>query len=301
MQLDIALLIILAVFAILGFKNGFVHTLFYTFGWLIALVVAFFLRDKVKEFLTDSTDMYKHYHERVYDICLNFTSGYTDTLTGGNTGDFSGIAAGDLTGSALDAAGDLTGGALDAAGNLTGGALDAAGNLTGGALGAAGDVTRSALGDPDGSAINSVLETVGGAAGAFGEKMTLAAADQLASASFVVLCFIGTVIVVKFILLLLTLAFSRKHRRGFVGALDATGGAFLGIFQGFIVVFVIMLLILPVSLAINPWLFEKISGMLDSSFFAKTWFTTNPLIPLIEKVAPGLFDPYEWISQIGNK
>jgi uncharacterized membrane protein required for colicin V production len=271
MQLDIALLIILAIFAILGFKNGFIHTLFSTFGWFIALVVAFFLRDKVRAYFIGNTEVYERYHERVYDICQSFTSGYTDTLAGG--------AIGDLSGGALGAPGDLTGGALDAAGDLTGGALSGT----------------------DGDAINSVLETVGGAAGALGEKLTLAAADQLASASFSVLCFIGTVLVIKFILFLLTLAFSRKHRIGFVGALDATGGAFLGILQGFIVVFVILLLIMPVSLAINPWLFEKISGMLDTSFFAKTWFTTNPLIPLIEKVAPGLFDPYEWLNKVVNK
>jgi uncharacterized membrane protein required for colicin V production len=266
------------------------HTLFYTFGWFIALVVAFFMRDKVRTFLIDHTGVYERYHERVYNTCLNFTSGYTDRFTGGNAGDFSGGAAGDLTCGALDTAGDLTGGALDAVGDPTGGALGSAGDLTGGALGG-----------PDSSAITGAIEMVGGAAGAFGEKITQAAADQLASASFSVLCFIGTVLVIKLILFLLTLALSRKHRKGFVGALDATGGVFLGLLQGFIIVFVILLLILPVSLAINPWLFEKISDMLDTSFFARTWFMTNPLIPLIESIAPGLFDPYEWLNEVVNR
>jgi uncharacterized membrane protein required for colicin V production len=286
MQLDIALLIIIAIFAILGFKNGFIHTLFYAFGWFIAIVVAFFVRDAVREFLTNNTGVYERYHERVYSVCLNFTSGYTDTLKG-ETG-------GDLTGGALGAADGL-------AGDLTGDALGTAGDLTGDTLSAASDLTGGALSGPESGAITSAIEAVGGAAGAFGEKITQVAADQLASASFSVLCFIGTVLVVKFILFLLTMALSCKHRKGFVGALDATGGVFLGILQGFVVVFVVLLLILPVSLAINPWLFEKISDMLDTSFFAKTWFTMNPLIPLTEKIAPGLFDPYEWLNKVVNE
>jgi hypothetical protein len=57
---------------------------------------------------------------------------------------------------------------------------------------------------------------------------------------------------------------------------------------------------MPVSLAISPWLFEKISGALNTSFFAKTLFTINPLIPLIEGFAPGLFDPSEWLDKIGS-
>jgi uncharacterized membrane protein required for colicin V production len=293
MQLDIALLIIIAIFSILGFKNGFVHTLFSTFGWLIAIIVAFFTRDIVKGFIQDNTGLYDWHHERVYTICAKFTSGYTNNLTGGNVGDgvgdLTGGAVGDLTGGAI---GDLTGGAVD---DLTGGAV---GDLTGGAV---DGLTGGAVGELTGGAINSALEVVGGAVGAFGERITQMAADQLASASFSVLCFIGTVLLVKFIMFIITLAFSRKHNRGFVGALDATGGVLLGVAQGFIIVFIVLILILPVSLAVNPWLFEKISGMLNTSFFARTLFMMNPLIPFIEGLAPGLFDPYEWLSKAVNK
>jgi uncharacterized membrane protein required for colicin V production len=303
MQLDIALIIIIAIFTILGFKNGFVHTLFSTCGWLIAIVAALFARDAVASFMMDKTGVYGWYRERVYNICAKFTSVYTNNLTGWNTGD----GAGELTGGAIGATtggavGDLTGGAIGdptggAIGDLTGSAVydptgAAIGDLTGGAI---GDLTGGAIGGSDGSSISGALEMIGGAMEEFSEKLTQVVADQLASASFVVLCFIVTVLVIRFFLLLLTLALSRKRHGGFVGALDATGGVFLGAAQGFIVVFIVLLLILPVSLAINPWLFEKISDALNTSFFARTLFMTNPLVPIIEGFAPEMFDPTQWM------
>jgi uncharacterized membrane protein required for colicin V production len=273
MQLDIAILIIIAIFTIFGFKNGFVHTIFFAFGWLIAIAVAFFTRGTVKKFIIDNTHIYDWYHERVYDVCLKFISGYTNKLTGGQ-----GIADG------------VTGGAM-------GDALEAVGGAGGGAMGGA----LEAVGGAGGGAVGGALEAVGGAVGAAGEKITQAAADQIASTSFGVFCFIGTVLVVKLFLFLITLALSRRYRGGFVGALDATGGLLLGVAQGFIVVFIVLVLILPVSLAISPGLFEKASGALNSSFFAKTLFTMNPLIPLIDGFAPGLFDPSKWLDKIGSR
>ncbi|MDR1292197.1 MAG: CvpA family protein [Clostridiales Family XIII bacterium] len=291
MQLDIALLVIIVIFTILGFKNGFVYTLFATFGWLIAIIVAFFTRDMVIDFLKDKTGVYDWYHERVYNICLKFTSGYTDRLTGGNAGGAAGGAIEGLDGGALEG---LDSSALE---GLDSGALE---GLTGGAL----DRALEAAGGADSGALAGALEAVGGAVGgavgAVGEKIAQTAADQLASASFGVFCFIATVLVIKLILFLLTLAFSRRHRGGFVGAIDAIGGMLIGIAQGFIIVFIVLLLILPVSLAINPWLFEKVSGALNASFFAETLFIRNPLIALIDGFAPGLFDPAEWLDKIGN-
>jgi uncharacterized membrane protein required for colicin V production len=253
MQLDIAILIIIAAFTILGFKNGFVHTVFFAFGWIISIAVAFFMRDRVKGFLMENTGVYGWYHARVYSICEKFVSGYTNKLTEGVT--------------------DATGGAVGAMpGGLPEGIQDA--------------VTDAA----SRGALDSVLGSVGGAVGSIGDKLTQAAADQIASASFGVFCFIGTLLAVKLLLFLITLIFSRKFHGGFVGTVDAIGGMLLGLLQGFIVVFVILVLILPVSLAINPGLFETASGMLNTSFFSKTLFTVNPLIPLIDGFAPGLFE-----------
>jgi uncharacterized membrane protein required for colicin V production len=250
MQLDIAILIVIAIFTILGFKNGFVRTIFFTCGWFIAIIVAFIMRDRVRGFLTDNTPVYDWYYGRIYDICSKFFTGYTDKLTGGLPAD----------------PGALSGGALD-------GAAD---SLSAGAL-------------------NGAVDAVGGAVGAIGDKLTTEAAEHIASASFGVLCFIGTVLVVKLLMFLITLALSRRYRGGFVGALDAFAGIFIGLLQGFIVVFVILILILPVTLALNPVLFEAVTGALNTSFFAKTLFTVNPLISLVDGFAPGLFDPAEWL------
>jgi uncharacterized membrane protein required for colicin V production len=88
MQLDIFILITIALFTILGFKNGFVYTLFFFLGWLVAIVIAFLTRHKVQDFLTESTPVYDWYHEHVYDVCLNFVTQYTDKLSGDLPGVF---------------------------------------------------------------------------------------------------------------------------------------------------------------------------------------------------------------------
>jgi uncharacterized membrane protein required for colicin V production len=252
MQIDIAILVILAIFVILGFKNGFVHTVFFTLGWLIAFIVAFFTRDQVREFLTDRTPVYDWYHGRIYDICLKLVSGYTDKFTDAASGPgASGV--------------ETTGGAL-------GSAVESIGGISG------------ALGD---------------AVGSIGGKIAQETAAQITSATFGVFTFIGTVLVVKFLLFLITLVLSRKYHGGFIGALDAVGGLLLGVAQGFVVVFIALILVLPVSLAISQNLFESVSRSLDTSFIAKTLFLNNPLIPLIDGFAPGLFDPSAWINKLG--
>ncbi|MDR2162893.1 MAG: CvpA family protein [Clostridiales Family XIII bacterium] len=259
MQLDIAILIILAIFVILGFKNGFVHTFFFVFGWFIAFVVAFFTRGPVRDFMAERTPLYDWYHGHVYNMCMKVVSGYTDKLTGGATGQEGAL---------------IESGELDATG-LTDGALDGAMEGLGGIYGS--------------------LE---GAIGSIGNNIVQTTAEQVTSTTFGILCFIGTVLVVKFVIFLITLSFSRKHHGGVVGALDATCGLFLGALQGFIVVFVLLILVLPVSFAISPDLFASTSRAFDTSFIAKTLLLHNPLLPLMDGIAPGLFDPAEWAGKL---
>jgi uncharacterized membrane protein required for colicin V production len=225
MQLDIIILIIIAIFTILGFKNGFVYTLFFVLGWFVAIVVAFFARGQVQGFLTERTPAYDWYYGHVYDICMNFVGGYTGPLSGSLPGEF------------------------------------------------------------------------GGAVESIGERAAQDAASQITSASFGVLCFIGTVLAVKLVLFLITLALSRRYRDGFVGAVDALFGIFLGIAQGLIIVFILLILILPVSLAISPGLFGQVRETMGSSFIAETLFMNNPLISLVDGFVPGLFDPGEWMEK----
>jgi hypothetical protein len=246
MHLDIAIIIIISIFLILGFKNGFVYNLFFAFGWLISIIVAFFTRDYVQGFLKDKTPIYDWYHGIVYKVCLKLAPEYAgDAGAGAEVTSQSGIA--------------------------------------GGALGAAGDALGAA-----GAAIGTAVQSAG-------EKIVQATADHVASVSFGVFCFIGTALLVKLLMFLITLALSRRYRGGFVGALDAVGGALLGIAQGFIVVFVILLVILPVSLVISQGAFDAISQSLNTSFFAKTLFLANPLVVVIDGFAPGIFNPADWL------
>jgi uncharacterized membrane protein required for colicin V production len=287
MPLDLAILIILAIFLILGFKNGFAHTVFFALGWIISFAVAFFTRVQVRTFLTDNTPVYEWYRKHVYELCMKFISGYTDKFADGLPG------ADGLDIAGISDIGAATGGAPDSLGAATSGALDS--------LGAGIDAVS-------GGALNGALESIGGALGgtlgdalaSAGEKLAQEAAEQIVSASFGVFSFIATVLVVKLFLFLITLALSRKYHGGFVGALDATGGLFIGLAQGFIVVFIMLILIMPVTLAISPELFTSVAHALDTSFIAKTLFTSNPLVPFVDGFAPGLFDPNEWLEKLNQ-
>jgi uncharacterized membrane protein required for colicin V production len=248
MPIDIAIIIIMSIFLILGFKIGFVYNLFFAFGWLISVIVAFFTRGYVQGFLQDKTPVYDWYHGLVYKICLKLAPGYE------------GAADADITSRA----------------GITEGSSEAGGNALSDVLGAAGHAM--------GSAVQAV-----------GEGIAKATADSIASTSFGVFCFIGTVLLVKLLLFLITLALSSRYRGGFVGALDSIGGALLGIVQGFIVVFVILFVILPVSLALNQGIYDAVAQALNTSFFAKTLFLANPIITIVNGFSPGLFNPSEWL------
>jgi uncharacterized membrane protein required for colicin V production len=225
MQLDIILLIIIAIFVIFGFKNGFVYTLFRVLGWLVAIAVAYFTRDQVREFLMDHTPVYDWYHGHIYNILSQFVGRYT-------------------------------GGVSSNLPNALGGALDS-----------------------------------------FGGKVAEEAANSIASSSFAVLSFIAAVLVVKLILFLFTLLFSRKYHGGFIGGIDALGGIFVGFIQGVFIVFIILLLITPVSFAIGPGAFDAVSKTLDHSFFSNTLYQNNPLSTLSEGFIPGDINPNELMDK----
>jgi hypothetical protein len=80
MQIDVAIIIILLVFAFLGFKNGLTYTLFHTFGWIIAVVASFFLREKVTSLLMDHTTIYDRYYAHTEKICRAFAETHTGDL-----------------------------------------------------------------------------------------------------------------------------------------------------------------------------------------------------------------------------
>lgn len=71
MLFDIATVIIIAIFAIVGFIRGFTFTLFHTLGWIIAIVITIIFGDEVRIFLKSKTSLYDHFHAYVESACGN--------------------------------------------------------------------------------------------------------------------------------------------------------------------------------------------------------------------------------------
>ena len=77
MIIDLALMTIMLVCLVMGFKKGFLYTIVHTLGWLIALAGAFFLSDTVSGLLKDHTDIYN----RIYRVMLGNFTGPADTAS----------------------------------------------------------------------------------------------------------------------------------------------------------------------------------------------------------------------------
>jgi uncharacterized membrane protein required for colicin V production len=144
---------------------------------------------------------------------------------------------------------------------------------------------------------DGLLSIFGSAIDHVGEKIVESATNEITSTSFAIICFIGTVLVIKLILFIITVLFSRKYHDGVVGTLDAVGGIFVGIAQGFLFVFIMLIILPPVLFAVNPDFFMGAIGILNRSFLAETLFLNNPLAPLINSFVPDLFNPAEWLGK----
>jgi uncharacterized membrane protein required for colicin V production len=102
--IDVAIILIILFFVFLGFKNGFIRTILNTFGWIIAIAAAYFLRKPFQRFLADHTTVYDHLYDKTSRLMENLAS----NLTGGA------LEQGDATSASA------TGGATDATGSIPG-------------------------------------------------------------------------------------------------------------------------------------------------------------------------------------
>lgn len=85
-----------------------------------------------------------------------------------------------------------------------------------------------------------------------------------------------------FILLKLTIWFllhflTKKDKHSLTGVVDGTFGFIFGLFKGFLSVFVIIAVIMPLSEILLPHLVSNIEIMLESSQFAQTIYDYNPI------------------------
>jgi len=65
MAIDIFLFILLVVITALGYRNGFIYTLFHTLGWLISLLIGFVFTPMVKTHMIQSDIFYTSIREQV--------------------------------------------------------------------------------------------------------------------------------------------------------------------------------------------------------------------------------------------
>ena len=78
MFFDILILAIIVACAFFGFRNGFLISLSRIGGWIGALLVAFFFRTEISDWLLQNTDFYEKTQARVELVCKAFVEGYTD-------------------------------------------------------------------------------------------------------------------------------------------------------------------------------------------------------------------------------
>ena len=78
MFFDVLIIAIVVACAFFGFRNGFLISLSRVGGWIGALLVAFFFRDRVSVWLLENTDYYDRTLARVEGVCKAFVENYTD-------------------------------------------------------------------------------------------------------------------------------------------------------------------------------------------------------------------------------
>ena len=78
MFFDVLILVIIVACAFFGFRNGFLISLSRIGGWIGALLVAFFFRGQVSDWLLKNTDFYDKTLVRVEAVCKSFVENYTD-------------------------------------------------------------------------------------------------------------------------------------------------------------------------------------------------------------------------------
>jgi uncharacterized membrane protein required for colicin V production len=101
--IDAAIALIVLFFVFLGFKNGFIRTVFHTLGWVAAIAAAAILHKSAESFLKERTTIYEHMYDRIEDLITSFTGKIPDIKIDGASAveNLSGI--GDIPGALNDA------------------------------------------------------------------------------------------------------------------------------------------------------------------------------------------------------
>ena len=219
MIFDVIVIFIILAFMFLGFKNGFVRTLFNSFGWVLAIVIAMMFNRQFKNFLLDFTTVYERLESKADQVISSTIDKY--------------LAGKDY-------------------------------NLP--------------------SMIGDELDKVN-------DAVTTAMAQKFAESAFAIFAFIILLIILKLIFYIITILLSKRFHRGFVGGFDGIFGSVLGFLQGGIIILVILAVITPASLLMNPTWYNFVSNSLEESVFTAAIYDNNPFKIMVDNFIPAEFMP----------
>lgn len=105
--------------------------------------------------------------------------------------------------------------------------------------------------------------------------------DKLTSITMIVISFLLLFFAVKIVLFFLTIALSRKERKGFAGFFDGLLGLVAGMIRGVIFVFLFLALLLPAVNLMSPASTDLVLSSLKASHFARTLYDSNFVVLII--------------------
>lgn len=114
-------------------------------------------------------------------------------------------------------------------------------------------------------------------------------AETVTDILFTILCFVTVVAVIKLILLLVTVLFSKKNSDGgFTSFTDGMLGLAAGIVHGIIIIFFMFAFLTVFSGFMSPEFSAKIADSLSESAFAKDFYDNNLLLLIVRSFLPQL-------------
>jgi uncharacterized membrane protein required for colicin V production len=106
-------------------------------------------------------------------------------------------------------------------------------------------------------------------------------ADGVASVCFGVALFLLLSFAIRLLFILILRLFSKRVRRGVIGAADGLLGLAIGAVKGMFLIFVVLALILPLSMFISEGANAFVSDALFSSMFARDLYNNNLLLLIL--------------------
>ena len=80
MLFDVLIVIVLAIFATFGFRNGFAMSFAKVGGWILAFILAFFFQDNMRAWLIEHTKWFDDLHTHVFEVCNELVAKYTEGI-----------------------------------------------------------------------------------------------------------------------------------------------------------------------------------------------------------------------------